>query len=163
MNLMTRRTIGKHETLLCLVVTVVYLLFFSPMTLPIHPYHYDGVAIYACVGKGMTHGLLPYRDLFDHKEPLLIAATVACWKTRAAASSCCGSRSDASPPPERAQSCTRAATERVCGRMYLCSSTQARHAPNSAMQAAASLYASVSSRTVGSAAAMSARRRQRWS
>lgn len=73
MNLMTIRTIGKHETLLCLVVTVVYLLFFSPMTLPMHPYYYQDMAIYACVGKGMTHGLLPYRDLFDHKGPLFYA------------------------------------------------------------------------------------------
>ena len=73
MNLMTNRTLWKHETLLCLVVAVVYLLFFSPMTLPIHPYYYDDMGIYACVGKCMTHGLLPYRDLFDHKGPLFYA------------------------------------------------------------------------------------------
>lgn len=27
--------------------------------------------IYFTIGRGMTHGLMPYRDLFDHKGPLL--------------------------------------------------------------------------------------------
>ena len=50
-----------------------------------------------------------------------------------------------------------------CGRMYLCSSTWARTAPNSCTQQSASLPARVSSRTVGSAAASSAKRRERVS
>lgn len=27
--------------------------------------------IYFTIGRGMTRGLMPYRDLFDHKGPLL--------------------------------------------------------------------------------------------
>lgn len=52
-------------------ISVVFLLVCSPFTSPLTDnYGYDS-AFFILVGRGMTEGMLPYRDFFDMKGPYL--------------------------------------------------------------------------------------------
>lgn len=53
------------------LVSVVFLLLFSPATSPLSQYYGTDSAFFMLVGQGMTKGLLPYRDFFDMKGPVL--------------------------------------------------------------------------------------------
>ena len=55
----------------CLVLSFLYLLFCSKSS-PLYPFNdwVDANAFFT-MGKGMMHGLVPYRDLFEQKGPLL--------------------------------------------------------------------------------------------
>jgi hypothetical protein len=55
-----------------LFTAVLVLLFFSPSTSPLYPYP-EGAdsAIFQLIGKSWAEGVLPYRDLFDHKGPVI--------------------------------------------------------------------------------------------
>lgn len=47
-------------------------LYFSTTCSPFYRFNYwSDINIYFTIGRGITHGLVPYLDLFDHKGPLL--------------------------------------------------------------------------------------------
>lgn len=66
------------EALFCLIAAIGFVLIFSESTSPLYSdyYNYGGIGDYGdslqfqTVGKGWAEGLIPYRDLFDHKGPL---------------------------------------------------------------------------------------------
>lgn len=49
-------------------VTITFVSCCSPL-FPFNPW--DDVNVFFVIGRGIIHGLVPYRDLFDHKGPLL--------------------------------------------------------------------------------------------
>jgi hypothetical protein len=55
-------------TPLCLILIVTLLLRIPNL---FEPYWYGDEAIYLAVGEGLRQGLLLYRDIFDHKPPLI--------------------------------------------------------------------------------------------
>ncbi len=64
---------AKNRTLalLSVVFGALVLTFASVYTSPLNPYYGSDAAIFMIIGKGMTQGLIPYVDLYDHKGPLL--------------------------------------------------------------------------------------------
>lgn len=48
-----------------------FLLLFSPYTTLLNDYYGYDTAIWHVIGKGITQGAIPYKDLFDHKGPVL--------------------------------------------------------------------------------------------
>lgn len=66
--------LSRHTALqyaVFLVISIVYLFVASPYTSPSNPYYNCDSGIFYTIGNGINNGLLPYRDLFDHKGPLL--------------------------------------------------------------------------------------------
>ena len=57
--------------ILNVVLTVLYLLLFSPYTTPLNPYYGYDDNIFMIIGQGINKGFIPYKDLFDHKGPIL--------------------------------------------------------------------------------------------
>lgn len=57
----------------------VFLLLFSPYTTVLNDYYGYDTAIWHVIGKGIVQGLVPYRDLFDHKGPLLFFIYAFSW------------------------------------------------------------------------------------
>lgn len=56
---------------ICLVIALAYLLFTTKSS-PLFPFNdWVDANYYFTMGKGMMHGLVPYRDLFERKGPLL--------------------------------------------------------------------------------------------
>ncbi len=53
------------------VLSALFLFIASPYTSPSNPCCMGDAAVYFVMGKGLVHGLIPYRDLFDHKGLLL--------------------------------------------------------------------------------------------
>lgn len=53
------------------VLSTLFLFIASPYTSPSNPCCMGDAAVYFVMGKGLVHGLIPYRDLFDHKGLLL--------------------------------------------------------------------------------------------
>ena len=54
------------------LISAVYVLLYSYSTSPLYPYYYgNDAAQFLTIGKGWAEGLLPYRDLFDHKGPVV--------------------------------------------------------------------------------------------
>ena len=54
-------------------------LFFCSKSSPIYPINdWADANVYLTIGKGMTKGMVPYRDLYDHKGPLLFALHALC-------------------------------------------------------------------------------------
>jgi len=53
------------------VLSALFLFVISPYTSPSNPCCMGDAAVYFVMGKGLLHGLIPYRDLFDHKGILL--------------------------------------------------------------------------------------------
>ena len=56
----------------CLVLSVIFVSLFSYSTSPLYMSLYGSdSAQFQTIGKGWSLGLIPYRDLFDHKGPLI--------------------------------------------------------------------------------------------
>ena len=54
-------------------------LFFCSKSSPIYPINdWADANVYLSIGKGMTKGMVPYRDLYDHKGPLLFMLHALC-------------------------------------------------------------------------------------
>jgi len=54
-------------------------LFFCTKSSPLYPINdWSDANVFLTIGKGMTQGKLPYRDLYDHKGPLLFALHALC-------------------------------------------------------------------------------------
>lgn len=53
------------------LMSILFLLVFSPATSPLSQYYGSDSAFFTLVGQGMTKGMLPYRDFFDMKGPFL--------------------------------------------------------------------------------------------
>lgn len=56
---------------LCLIPATLLISFFSQASTPFHPYITSDAAVWSVIGQGITEGYVPYRDLYDHKGPLL--------------------------------------------------------------------------------------------
>lgn len=61
----------KKTCIALVVVAAIYLLFFSPYTTLFNDYFGYDTALWHVIGRGITQGKVPYRDLFEHKGPLL--------------------------------------------------------------------------------------------
>ena len=59
------------QYLLFFAIFLVYLYIASPYTSPSNPYYNCDSSIFYTIGNGINAGLIPYKDLFDHKGPLL--------------------------------------------------------------------------------------------
>ncbi len=73
MNLFIK-TIERNTLLLFLLfwfLSALFLLIISNGTSPANPYYLADSSAFYLVGRGILHGLAPYRDIFDHKGPLL--------------------------------------------------------------------------------------------
>lgn len=74
---MTRRAEWKH--VLCALLMALVVLFFCTKSSPGYPINdWADANIYLSIGKGMTQGQVVYRDLYDHKGPLLYALHALC-------------------------------------------------------------------------------------
>ena len=63
--------LNKFELLFLIIVSSVTITFVSACS-PLYPFNpWDDVNVFFVLGRGIVHGLVPYRDLFDHKGPLL--------------------------------------------------------------------------------------------
>lgn len=64
---------------LMFAIALAVLIIYSRWTFPGYPfYNYDS-SVFFTIGWGMTEGVLPYRDLFDHKGPLLYIIYALGW------------------------------------------------------------------------------------
>ncbi len=72
------KTIQWRAILGALAISFAVLLFCTKSS-PLYPINdWTDANIYLSVGKGMTQGQVVYRDLYDHKGPLLYALHAAC-------------------------------------------------------------------------------------
>lgn len=55
----------------CVVVAAFVVLLFSSGSTPLFPYLSPDQSIWTVIGRGITEGYVPYRDLYDHKGPLM--------------------------------------------------------------------------------------------
>lgn len=54
------------------VFSFLYVYFISYSTSPLYPYYYgNDSAQFQVIGKAWSDGLIPYRDMFDHKGPVI--------------------------------------------------------------------------------------------
>lgn len=58
---------------------VLFLLLFSPYTTLLNDYFGYDTALWHVIGRGITQGFVPYRDLFEHKGPLLFFIYAFSW------------------------------------------------------------------------------------
>lgn len=61
------------------IVAAVYLMLFSPYTTLLNNYFGYDTALWHVIGRGITQGFVPYRDLFEHKGPLLFFIYAFSW------------------------------------------------------------------------------------
>ena len=62
------------------VATCLVMLLWSAYDSPLFPLYTSGdSSIFMLIGKGITEGKIPYRDLFDHKGPFLFWVEAAGW------------------------------------------------------------------------------------
>lgn len=68
-----KNTCKKILTILYLfVISVGFVLLFSYSTSPLYPFFYgNDPAHFMTVGKAWANGRIPYRDIFDHKGPII--------------------------------------------------------------------------------------------
>lgn len=69
-----KQNIVNRELYVCLGLIVTagfFLLLFSPYTTLLNNYFGYDTALWHVIGRGITQGKVPYRDLFEHKGPLL--------------------------------------------------------------------------------------------
>lgn len=60
------------KNIICLFIIAVGVMLFCTKSSPLYPFNDWGDAnIYFTIGKGVIHGQVPYRDLFDYKGPLI--------------------------------------------------------------------------------------------
>lgn len=68
------RLLKKNENYIYwgwIIVAGLFLLLFSTYTTLLNDYYGYDTALWNVIGKGITQGKVPYRDLFEHKGPLL--------------------------------------------------------------------------------------------
>jgi len=54
------------------ILAVVFVIFFSYSTSPLYPHYYGGdSAQFLTIGKAWSLGKLPYKEMFDHKGPII--------------------------------------------------------------------------------------------
>lgn len=53
------------------VLSFLFVAFFSPWTSFLTPFYVSDSCVFSVMGNGWAHGLIPYRDLFDHKGPFV--------------------------------------------------------------------------------------------
>ncbi|MDH6353852.1 hypothetical protein M2132_000169 [Dysgonomonas sp. PH5-45] len=64
--------LSEKGIFLCLFVYNALLLFLCSRMSPLYDFNaWSDINVYFTIGKGWMNGLLPYRDLFDHKGPLI--------------------------------------------------------------------------------------------
>lgn len=69
--------IGKNKStiisyLMLAVIGGIFVFFASFSTSPLYPYYYGGdSAQFQTIGRGWAEGMIPYRDFFDHKGPVI--------------------------------------------------------------------------------------------
>ena len=63
------RSLPRLGFLFCF--SVVFMLFASPYTTPLNAYYGYDSAVFMSYGKGITHGLRLYLDLYDNKGPVI--------------------------------------------------------------------------------------------
>ncbi len=73
---LVKRYFNPGVIIFVVFLSVSYVLLFSYSTSPLYPYCYGGdsggdSAHFMTVGKAWAAGRLPYRDMFDHKGPLI--------------------------------------------------------------------------------------------
>lgn len=61
------------------VAAVLFLMLFSPYTTLLNDYFGYDTALWHVIGRGITQGMVPYRDLFEHKGPLLFFLYAFSW------------------------------------------------------------------------------------
>lgn len=70
-----KKLIKKNEIYVLLLIVFIFLIgmfIFSKYTSPLYPYDYGyDSAIFTLMGKGINNNKIIYKDLFDHKGPLL--------------------------------------------------------------------------------------------
>lgn len=65
----SRRSIVRYVFFLALSLTALY---FASESSPFYARNpWDDVSIYYSIGRGITQGYVPYRDMFDHKGPVV--------------------------------------------------------------------------------------------
>lgn len=58
--------------IICIILSILFVVCFSYSTSPLYPYYYGGdTAQFLTIGKGWYLGKIPYRDMFDHKGPII--------------------------------------------------------------------------------------------
>lgn len=63
--------LSKTELAILIAAAVVTITFVSTSS-PLYPYNpWDDTNVFFTMGRGIIHGLVPYKDIFDHKGPLL--------------------------------------------------------------------------------------------
>jgi len=61
----------KTELAVLISAAVITITFVSTCS-PLYPFNpWDDVNVFFTLGRGLIHGMIPYRDIFDHKGPLL--------------------------------------------------------------------------------------------
>jgi len=61
-----------HIYIFLLFLSIVFVYFFSYSTSPYYQYYYGGdSAQFQTIGKSWANGIIPYKELFDHKGPII--------------------------------------------------------------------------------------------
>lgn len=55
----------------CIVLSLIFVLFCSYASTPLHPYVQTDASVWRVMGRGVMEGVVPYEGLYDHKGPLL--------------------------------------------------------------------------------------------
>lgn len=80
MEYLDERKKTRRRNILIVVITTLVMLVWSAYNSPLFPYYTSGdSSIFMLIGKGITEGKLPYRDLFDHKGPVLFWIEALGW------------------------------------------------------------------------------------
>ena len=61
-------------------LSLVFMLFASPYTTPLNRYYGYDSSVFLSFGKAMTHGKLPYIDLYDNKGPMIFYINALGWR-----------------------------------------------------------------------------------
>ena len=63
--------LSRFELAFLIIVSIVTITFVSTSS-PLYPFNpWDDVNVFFTMGRGIIHGLVPYKDIFDHKGPVL--------------------------------------------------------------------------------------------
>jgi len=63
--------LSRFELIFLIAAATVTITFVSTCS-PLYPFNpWDDVNVFFTMGRGIKHGLVPYKDIFDHKGPLL--------------------------------------------------------------------------------------------
>lgn len=70
-QLTDKSKLTKYELVFLILTATVTITVVSACS-PLYPFNpWDDVNVFFVLGRGIIHGMVPYRDLFDHKGPLL--------------------------------------------------------------------------------------------